>query len=183
MDSMLAQGLPVNSTSTTDELACTYGRTELIGRIGVLAETHLLALKNVVDEEVFEGVCDFPVELIGQTVNGYQRFLAELGNGKETAQVVAGMIIRMRAALLYEFGPDTLRRLQAELIGLTSSQLEEAVSRRDIDSLWSVANPTLRQAEISRSWDLLATFLFISHAKWLLVRAAAAMEPDQKTKK
>lgn len=184
MESLLeSRGLPVSDPTLVTALTCPYDRGELLTRLGVLAETHVLALKNVVDEEVFVAVCDFPVELIGQNVNGYRRFLAEMGNSAETQRTVAGFILRLRAAMVYEFGPTVMTAMEKEMLGLKGSQLDEALGRPDDPSLWSVAYPTQQGVEIDRSWDILVTFLFLSHAKWLLVRAGATLaESDPKKK-
>lgn len=161
-------------------LDCNLQRDEIITRIGILAETHLLALKNSAASEIFDSVAAFPVELINNSVNGYQRFLAELKeNGGDSAAVVAGMILRFKTALVYEFGKSVVEVLKDEVFcHMTDDQYTSAFGKKDGVSLWSVANPTLENTPVNTAYDLIATYLFINHAKWLVVRVGAALQNE-----
>ena len=159
-------------------LACNLQRDEIITRIGVLAEVHLMALKNTAPEEIFDAVASFPVELINNTVNGYQRFLTELNsNGGDSAAIVAGMILRFKTALVYEFGAPIIDVLKDEVfVSMNDDQYTAAFGKKDGISLWGVANPALENTPVNTTYDLIATYLFINHAKWLVVRVGAALE-------
>ncbi|ANZ48559.1 hypothetical protein BIZ78_gp016 [Erwinia phage vB_EamM_Caitlin] len=165
-------------------LTCNLHRDEIITRISLLAETHLLALKQAVADEIFDAVAAYPVELINNSINGYQRFLSDLtSNGGDSAAIVAGMILRFKAALTYEFGTPIVDALKDEVfVNMTDEQYTSAFGKKDGVSLWGVANPTLESTPINTAYDLIATYLFINHAKWLVVRAGAAMQ-DEKTEK
>lgn len=165
-------------------LPCNLQRDEIVTRTGILAETHLMALKQAVADEIFDSVAAFPVELINHSVNGYQRFLAELKqNGGDSAAIVAGMILRFKSAMLYEFGKPILELLKDEVFDhMSDEQYTLAFGKKDDFSLWGVANPTLENTPINTAYDLIATYLFINHAKWLVVRVGAALEHENKEK-
>lgn len=161
---------------------CTMTREQLIVRIGILAETHLMALRNTVENEVFESVADFPVELINNTINGYQRFLRDvITPGGESGNIVAGMILRFKAALVYEFGKPVMQAFQDEIFTkMTDQQFTDAHGKDNMPTLWSTSTPKLDNAVISSDFDMLATYLFINHAKWLVVRVGAALDEVKK---
>lgn len=165
-------------------LPCNLQRDEIITRIGILAETHLMALKQTAADDIFDAVAAFPVELINNSVNGYQRFLSELNqNGGNSAAIVAGMILRFKTALAYEFGTPVLDVLKDEVFNnMTDDQYTSAFGKKDGISLWNIANPTLDNTPINTAYDLIATYLFINHAKWLVVRVGAALENENKEK-
>ncbi|QVW55688.1 hypothetical protein pEaSNUABM9_00107 [Erwinia phage pEa_SNUABM_9] len=163
-------------------LACTLNRQEIITRINILAETHLMALKGSVADEIFEAVADFPVELINNSVNGYQRFLTDItGSGGDSAAIVAGFILRFKTAIVYELGTTILDALKDEVfVKMSDQQYTEAFGKEGLPTLWGVANPKLENTPVDREYDMVAVWLFINNAKWLIVRVGAALDDPEK---
>ncbi|QVW28777.1 hypothetical protein pEaSNUABM8_00280 [Erwinia phage pEa_SNUABM_8] len=171
-----------NEPRGSKPLDCILNRQEIITRIGILAETHLMALRNTVDEEIFNSLADFPVELINNSVNGYQRFLSDISDtGNNAGAIVAGMALRFKTALAYEFGPKVLNDLKDEIFNnMTDTQYTDAFGKDGDFTLWGVANPTLEKTPVRKEFDIVSVWLFINHAKWLIVRVGAALEPEKK---
>ncbi|ANZ48836.1 hypothetical protein BIZ83_gp017 [Erwinia phage vB_EamM_ChrisDB] len=163
-------------------LDCVLTRDQVITRINVLAETHLMSMKNTVADEVFESVADFPVELINNSVNGYQRFLTDIsGSGGDSAAIIAGFILRFKTAIVYEFGTAVIDGLKDEVfVKMNDQQYTEAFGKEDMPTLWGVANPKLEKTPVNRDYDMIATWLFINNAKWLIVRVGAALDEVNK---
>lgn len=157
-------------------LQCGLNREEIVARAAMLADHHILALKNAVDESVFTDLATFPVELIPHTVNGYQRFLTDMGGSAEKRPVIASFILLYKAALRFEMGNEVMGALEKEFIALNTQQISDKQSREGINSLWAIAYPGAIDIAPPNDYDMLCSYLFVSHLKWLAVRVSSEIE-------
>ncbi|QVW56406.1 hypothetical protein pEaSNUABM6_00270 [Erwinia phage pEa_SNUABM_6] len=159
----------MTSQLVNGSLPCTLSREEIIARIGLLADIHLRGMLSSMSMPEFAEVAEFPVEIMTCTANGYQRFLSE--TTATIVQKVTGFILRYKAALIYEFGKEVITAIEREHITLNGTDVAKLEGGdKNLLTLWSVANPTLTDVAPSSRFDVIATYLFISHAKWLVIR-------------
>lgn len=159
----------MTSSIINGSLPCTLSREEIITRVGLLAEIHIRGLLSSLTLPEFTEIAEYPVEIMTCTANGYQRFLSE--TTATIIQKTAGFILRYKAALVYELGENVMNVLEKEHIRLNSSDLVKLEGGdKNLLTLWSVANPTLVDVAPSSRYDVFATFLFINHVKWLVIR-------------
>ncbi|ANZ49347.1 hypothetical protein FDI85_gp018 [Erwinia phage Machina] len=162
-------------TITNGMLPCRLSREEIIARIGLLADIHIRGLLSSLTLQEFTEIAEYPVEIMTCTANGYQRFLSE--TTPTIIQKTAGFILRYKSALIYELGKEVLNVLEKEHITLNASDVAKLEGGdKNLLTLWTVANPTLSDVAPTSRYDIFATYLFISHIKWLVIRLEAEGE-------